>query len=340
MRVLWLAALLPLAGTVGSPSLSAQTVVGLPQRPLPTMQAAPTGAQVDTHQAFDRRPAGAAPTVTATAVSPSEIRITWNAVPGVVGYLVRRNPETTPQLLTPTAITTTELVDKELLPNTTAAYEVWADFGPESPNSPGRSSVVPATTPPPVNPSGFTAPTGGTGGISSVQSAPYRTGLQWNPAPGAAYYTVKSKGQLVYEGTASSVALGVVPEGEHYYDLLAYYGPTGAAIADTSAPARASGNAYPIPNLVATVTGPGEVTVSWGAVPNALAYYSMRQSVDPQTGTLGPEGLLREGVYLGPTSFMQRNLSSGTYRYNMLAKFDTAHKMWSAYGHVTVTLPR
>ena len=335
----YLTALFLSAGTFGFSSLSAQTVVGLPQRSLPSMQAAPTGAQINPNQAFDRRPAGAAPTVTATAASPSEIRVTWTAVPGAVGYLVRRNPATTPELLTPTDITGTELVDKGLLPNTAASYEVWADFGPESPNSPGRSSTVTATTPPPVNPSGFTAHTIGSG--AEFSSPPYGTHLQWTPAPGAAYYTVKSNGQLVYVGAASSTGLSGVPLGEHYYDLLAYYGPTGAAIADTSAPAHAWGNAFPLPDLVATVTGPGTVTVSWGAVSGVTRYYVTRQSFDPQTGMVGPE-VSPQGPpppYGVLTSVKDTTVSRGTYRYNVVALPLGPYGHPSARAHVTVTIP-
>jgi hypothetical protein len=336
-----LALLLP-AAILGSASLYAQEVVGLPQRPPHTVSTAPPAsaapATLSPNQAFDRRPAGEAPRVSAAALSPSQIRITWNAVPGAVGYLVRRNPETAPVMLTPTAISGTELVDQGLLPNTAAGYDVWADFGPQSPNSPGRSKVVPAATPPPVNPSGFTAKTAGSGSFYEVATPPYHTYLQWNPAPGAAYYSVKSNGQLVYEGAASTAGVSGVPQGEHSYDLLAYYGPTGAAIADTSRPARASGNAYPVPNFVATITGPNEVTLSWDSVPDATGYIVIWQTVDPQTGMLGPEKVA--GLYgLGlPRAVAHRGASSGTtYRYSVFAKFD--RKGPSALAHATVRMP-
>jgi hypothetical protein len=317
-------------------SSPAQTVEGLPQRSLPTMQAAPTGSQISPNQAFDRRPAGAAPTVTAAAMNPSQIRVTWTSVPGAIGYLVRRNPATTPQLLTPTAISATELVDKELYPNTPTSYEVWADFGPESPNSPGRSVIVTATTPPPENPTGFTAFTN-TSGDSYKPS--YSISLTWKPSPGAAYYEVKGDGQLVYEGAALGTSVRNVPPGDHHYELVAYYGPTGAAIGNTGAPATVWGFAYRI-SVTATMVGPVTVRVQWVNFGNATGYDVFRQKVDPassQTPALQEKDI--RSTNQKQNEFFEYGIEKGaTYRYYVDAHFYGL--TGSASGAVRITVPQ
>jgi hypothetical protein len=324
-----------LSAVCGIQSSPAQTVLGLPQQSLPTMQAAPTGSQISPNQAFDRRPAGAAPTVTAAAMNPSQIRVAWDSVPRAIGYLVRRNPATTPELLTPTAISATELVDKDLYPNTPTSYEVWADFGPESPNSPGRSIIVTATTPPPENPTGFTASTS-TFGPSDKPS--YSIWLTWSPSSGAAYYEVKGDGQLVYEGTALGIPVRNVRQGDHYYELVAYYGPTGAAIGNTGAPATAWGFAYPI-RVSATMVGPVTVRLLWPTVGNATGYDVFRQKVDPassQTPALQEKDL--RAANQKQNDFFDTGLEKGaTYRYYVDARF---YNPVSASGAVRLTVPQ
>lgn len=321
----------------GFQSSRAQTIDRVPQRSLPTMQAAPATSQLSPNQPFDRRPAGAAPTVTAAAMNPSQIRVTWDSVPGAIGYLVRRNPATTPEILTPTAISATELVDKGLYPNTPTSYEVWADFGPASPNSPGRSSIVTATTPPAENPRGFTAFTSVSG--DSHQPS-YSIGLNWSPSPGAAYYEAKGDGQLVYAGPASGTLLRNVRPGDHYYELVAYYGPTGAAIGNTSAPATAWGFAYRI-SVTATMVGPVTVRVLWVDFGNATGYDVYRQKVDPassQTPALDPLKDLRADNQKQHELFETGLEKGATYRYYVNAHFYGLAP--SASGAVRITVPQ
>ena len=326
-----------LSAVLGFQSLPAQTIDRVPQRSLPTMQAAPATSQLSPNQPFDRRPAGAAPTVTAAAVNPSQIRVTWDSVPGAIGYLVRRNPATTPEILTPTAISATELVDKNLYPNTSTSYEVWADFGPESRNSPGRSSIVTATTPPAENPTGLAAFTN----ISGDSHRPsFSIGLNWNASPGAAYYEVKGDGQLVYVGAALGTLLRNVREGDHYYELVAYYGPTGAAIGNTGAPATVWGYAYSI-HVSAMMVGPITLRLSWPNVGNATGYDVFRQKVDPGNSPTPPfqEKDLRANLTAKQTEFFEYGVEKGaTYRYYLYAHFYGL--TGSASGAVRITVPQ
>jgi hypothetical protein len=92
--------------------------------PAPTAPAAPTG-------------------VTATAVSPSQINLAWNASTGASGYQVQRSANGTTGWTTVGSSTTTSFADTGLLASTTYFYQV---FATSSAGSSPPSVVVSATT--------------------------------------------------------------------------------------------------------------------------------------------------------------------------------------------------
>jgi hypothetical protein len=326
------------AGTFGSTTSAAQLPTDLPRRTEPSVYTPPP-AEITPTSSRDLRRAGEAPTVSAAALDPSEIRVTWNQVPDAVGYLVRRNPATAPQLLTPAPITATELIDKELLPGSSVSYEVSADFGAQSQIAPGRSSIVTATTPPPENPTGFTAQTSSFVNPRISPEPSYSVSLGWTRSPGAAFYLVKGDGQLVYQGTDPATTLRDIRKGEHYYELVAYYGPTGAAIGNTGAPATVWAYAYPM-RVSATMVGPVTVMLQWPPVIIAFGYHIFRQTVDPASPQLPPpQAKDRRAKDQKKNEFLETYLEKGTtYRYFVYA--DVYGPVTTPSGAVRITVPQ
>jgi hypothetical protein len=186
-----------------------------------------------------------------------------------------------------------------------------------------------ATTPSAVNPSGFTGFSTGGGTVGDIT-------LRWNPAPGAAYYLVRQgNGPLVYEGSAPTVTLKGLPVGSYYYYLLAYYGPLGAAVADVTQPAITGASVFSLPDLRATATGPGTVTVSWGLVPGAVSYDIYRRKVTSQ-GTA--ETSVKVAYHHVGGSITDTGLWNGvTYLYDVAAVFDPFRSNYPS-GSVSVTV--
>lgn len=90
-------------------------------------------------------PAPPAPSgVLATAVSSSQIKVTWNASSGATSYQVQRSPDGSSGWAQVGSTTTTAFTDSSLIPGSTYFYRVIASNGP---GFSGPSAVVSATTP-------------------------------------------------------------------------------------------------------------------------------------------------------------------------------------------------
>jgi neutral ceramidase len=109
-------------------------------------KALPKGVPVN--PALIPKPAGAAPaSVTATAVSPTSVRVTWAPLAGASDYTVWRGPSPTGvfQTIGTVAAAGPWQMDAGQLSNSTMYYKVVANYPAMNP---GASAVVGATTPP------------------------------------------------------------------------------------------------------------------------------------------------------------------------------------------------
>jgi hypothetical protein len=129
--------------------------------------------------------AAAAPTGVAVSASPRIARLTWNAVPNAQRYAVwRANGTVLSVERTPPAYTATHFVDTVPDPHETYRYSVTAYFAN---GMKGEGPVLEFTSPPMVNPTGFTAQVSGVLGGGEVT-------FQWQAVPGAARYRLDGPG--------------------------------------------------------------------------------------------------------------------------------------------------
>lgn len=216
--------ILGLVGAIGLSVAAMQSAAGQ-VRPIGT--APPTMPTLS--QYVDKRPAGPPPTaVRATAISPTTVRITWQAVLGASGYaVVRTTPgssSTMPVTLAgepvggpgSTGITRLlDYVDSGRRPGAQYTYAVLALQPATSKYSAGRSGAVPVTMPQGVPATGLTATRAGVGAVSLV----------WQAAPDASgYLVIRDNAQLTTQpvrGT-SYTDTGVLA-GIHTYRVVPYY---------------------------------------------------------------------------------------------------------------------
>ncbi len=125
-----------------------------------------------------------APTgLTATAVSSSQINLSWTASSGATSYNVKRATVSGgPYTTVATGVTSTSYSDTGLTASTTYYYVVSAvNANGESANSAQASATTLAAPPPPV-PTGLTA---------TAQKQPGRITVSWTASTGATSYNVK-----------------------------------------------------------------------------------------------------------------------------------------------------
>jgi microsomal dipeptidase-like Zn-dependent dipeptidase len=171
------------------------------------------------------RAAGAAPTgVTATG-TPASATLAWQAVQGAASYVVIRKEAGAPDNSQPVAAPATGMTDGGLTPSTAYSYTVRAI------QADGRegSADVTFTTPPAVNPAGFTA----------VQTGDGQVQLAWKPVSAATYYVVLGPGSInggvKVTGDTTFVVTGV-PIGSQEFKVASYYEPGPISTPGTSFP--------------------------------------------------------------------------------------------------------
>lgn len=178
--------------------------------------------------ATGRIPAGlSAPGPTGVSVTgtPASATVVWQPVSGVASYSVTRmDPAAAPvqASLPPTA---TSWLDTGLLPASPYTYVVNAVY----PSGQIGSTSVPFTTPPAINPSGFTAAETGAGQVQ----------LGWQPVRGVSYYVLLGPGVPgggTKVGLATSYTATGVPSGPQTWAVASYYDPTGVPGSAVSTP--------------------------------------------------------------------------------------------------------
>jgi fibronectin type 3 domain-containing protein len=254
-------------------------------------------------------PAPTAPTgVTATAMSQSEIDLSWTASAGASGYRVERSPDGSTGWTAVGTPTGTSFADINLAAATTYYYRVFAsNAGGDS----APSTVVPATT---LALNVAAAPTN----VAATVVSSSRVDVSWTGSSGATGYRVErspngSTGWTAVGTTASgqtSLSDTTVSAGNSYfYRVIATNGggdsPPSVTVSVTLAPDAPAG-------LTASAPSQTEVDLSWTASTGA-AGYRVERSPDGSTGWSGV------GTSTG-TSFADINLTPATtYYYRVFA---------------------
>lgn len=275
----------------------------------------------------DTTPPTAPTNLRATAVSPSEVDLSWTASSdnfGVAGYRIYRNGT---QVGTSTA---TAYADTSVQPSTSYSYTAVAydAAGNTSPASNTAAVTTPATpdTIPPSPPSGLAAnPYSGT-----------EVDLSWTASTdnvGVAGYRIYRNGAQVGTSTTTSYADKGLQAGTGYsYYVTAYDAAANVSAAsntatattlppDTSPPSAPSG-------LNAAVAGPTEVDLTWTASTDDVGVAGYR--------------IYRNGIVVG-TALTNSYADSGllpstTYSYYAVA-YDAAGNSSTASNTATATTP-
>jgi fibronectin type 3 domain-containing protein len=245
--------------------------------------------------------------LSATAVSSTEIQVSWTGVPSETGYVLERSSG---QSGWTTAQTTTEtsVVDGGLTPRTTYSYRVRAvNSGASSAPSAAVDATTLAATNPPATPTGLSA----TSTSTQVQ-------LTWNDVPDEEAYEVQRyAGDWITLDTlaANTVtyvdAQDLLPSTTYAYRVIATNGGGSSLPSDVvyvttlEDPPAAPGN------LVVTDTTTSSVSLAWTAGADATSF-DIQRSTDGTSWTLAGSS--------ASTAFTDSGLASDTtYMYRVVA---------------------
>lgn len=265
-----------------------------------------------TARTLDATPPGVPGDVAATAVSSTQIDLTWTAAAdaesGVAAHVVYRDGA---------AVGTsgaTSFSDTGLEPSTSYSYRVAARNGDGLEGA--KSEAATAATAPPRDPTPPTAPAG----LTAAAVSPSQVDLSWSPATdpesGISRYRIYRDGARVGEASGTSFSdTGLEPGKAYAYRVSAVNGEgmEGPAAGEAQAETPGARDATPPTapgSLAARATGPSSATVTWTA------------ASDPETGVafyrVYRDGGLQGEV--GGTSFADAGLDpSTTYAYEVSA---------------------
>jgi len=202
--------------------------------------------------------------LTSTAVSSSQINLSWNAVAGAIGYDVSYCDGTYIQFVSGTTYSHTGRVE-----NINYSYKVQAQKSATCVS--GYTTCASATTPnsctPPAKPAGLTAIA-----VSSSQ-----INLSWNAVAGAIGYDI-SYCDGTYIGFTSSTSYshtGRVENMDYSYKVQAQKSATCVSgyttCASATTPSSCTPPAKPV-GLIATAVSSSQINLSWNAVAGAIGY--------------------------------------------------------------------
>ncbi|MHB8771461.1 MAG: fibronectin type III domain-containing protein [Syntrophales bacterium] len=220
--------------------------------------------------------------LTATAISPSQIRLTWSALAGSTGYRVYRDNNDGLGLALRASVVTTSFIDSGLRANTLYCYAVAGNnaAGVESP----KSAQVCATTQlsAPATPLNLTA-RGSAGPPPSVT-------LAWNASSGAALYRIYRDGGTDTGGPSLSIAAPAVTAPDTGIDIGGLIAKTGYCYTITAVDVSGNESAQSTPvctstggvlppaptGLTATLLPGPQVRLNWTASAGAVGYQVYR----------------------------------------------------------------
>ncbi len=248
--------------------------------------------------------------VAATAVSPSEIDLTWSPVTRATGYDVERATVSGGPYTTVGSSASTSFADTGLRSATAYFYVI--------------NATAPSVTSAASTEASATTSLGAPTGVSAATISPSQIDLTWNPVGGATGYVVQrattSGGPYATVGSPSSASFastGLASATTYYYEVAA---TTSTSTSPFSTPASATTSLGTPSGLAATSISTSEIDLTWNAVSGATGYV-----VERSTTAGGPYTTIGSPA---SASFANTGLSAGTtYFYVVKA---TASSLTSA----------
>ncbi|MHB9096781.1 MAG: Ig-like domain-containing protein [Syntrophales bacterium] len=217
--------------------------------------------------------------LTATALSSTQIRISWAASPGATGYRIYRDGSSLPLK----TVASTSTVDSELTPDTNYCYAV-SSFNAAGESS--KTSQVCAMT----RSAGPPTPTG----LNAKPSAgpPPKITVTWKTSLGATSYKVYRNGTLLQTTTGVQVIdTTVAVETQYCYTVSAVDGVGNESAQSNPECASVSTVTPPPPPTGVTATllaSPARVNLSWNASTGAVSYKIYRNGTFLRSSTAAP----------------------------------------------------
>jgi len=224
--------------------------------------------------------------VTASAVSSTQVNLTWTAVPSATSYKIYR---TTSSSLIPVLVGTSltpTFGDTDLTKSTTYYYAVSA-VGTSGES--GQSVQVSATT---LSSSSMASPIG----LTAIPTSSSQINLSWGSVSGATSYTIYISTSptgnfrgIVSTGTTSATSVGLSAGTTYYYTVTATgkgaQSPQSAVVSATTLTASTAVSSAPS-GLTATPTSSSQINLSWTPVSGATSYKIYRSQSSAGTYTL------------------------------------------------------
>jgi fibronectin type 3 domain-containing protein len=238
--------------------------------------------------------------VVATAVSVSEIDLTWNAIPGTTNYEVERSTTSGGPYTTVGTPTAASFADTGLRPATTYYYVIQSTSG--------------AVTSPMSAEASATTQLGRPTGVMATAVSPAEIDLTWSASPGAASYVVErataTGGPYTTVGTptaASFADTGLRPASTYYYVIQAIAGTVSSSLSSEVSATTLLGTPT---GVTATAVSASEIDLSWNAVPGANGY-----TVERSTTQGGPYTTVGSAL---SASFADTGLKGATTYYYVI----------------------
>lgn len=272
----------------------------------------------------------AAPTLTGTPLSSTQIKLTWNAVSGATGYTVYRSIGGSWVSQGAMAANATTLTQSSLTANTSYSYYITANnsAGKTASNTISVKTLAAGAKP--------AAPTLTGTALSSTQIK-----LNWNLVPTATGYTVyrSVNGSMVSQGAvgasvATFTASNLTANTSYSFYITANntFGATASATIAVKTLAAATKPAAPI--LTGTALSSSQIKLTWNSVSTATGY-TVFQSVN---GSWVSQGSLGASATTATISSLTANTSYSFYVAASNAAGSTASATIAVKTQVAVTL--
>jgi fibronectin type 3 domain-containing protein len=199
--------------------------------------------------------------LTATALSPTQIRISWTASPGATGYNIYRDAGFIK------SVASTSIVDSPLTADTTYCYAVSSiNAAGEASDKSSQVCAMTRSAGPPVP----------TGLIATTNVTPLRVTLTWTTSLGAVRYNIYRDGTFLLGATGAQATDTAVAAQTNYCYTISAVDIGGNESAQSEPKCISTATAPAVPSLTATLVtlaGPAyRVDLIWTASSGAVSY--------------------------------------------------------------------